>query len=234
MKEKLISSKRVVAYIIRKFGLVDEGWVGDCMESMGHALGTLNIGLTTTKTKVDKTVANYKAFPPCEAEYIMSVYLDGCKLIKIDPNRVDPEVLVNGYTPVSSYWWNGPYVQFTRETGTVTFHYETFSCDDDGYVMIPNSDILVEALAWHFMSEYLASGNSHPVFNFEYADAKWELFQSRAYNDVNFPGIDDAARFSRMFTNLAPNLDLHKTDYVTYLYDANENDDITEFTGTTL
>ena len=235
MKNIVISSARVVAYVVRRFGLSDDGWVADCIESIGHGLGTLNMGLAVEKTSIEREVIDFKCYPPCNAEFINGIFYGGVRLNKLAATTNIPQRTFDGVQPRYSYWFNGPYIQFTFETGCVEIHYERFACDDKGFPLIPNSDLLIEALAWNFMVEYLSAGNTHPVFDYGAAEQRWELYQARAFNDVMFPHPDDSARFHRMFTSMVPNIDMHDLSFVDYQSDVNtDNGDISQFTGVTL
>lgn len=236
MKNIMVSSKRVVNYYARVFGDTDTGWVGDLIISIGYGLGEIGLTLPMVSKRKKILVEDYKAKPPCNAEFVNGVFLNGCRIPKLKPTISKPQdVAGDGATTPTRYWINGPYFQFTFETDTVEFDYDMFEVDDDGFPLIPNSDILIKALAWHFMYERLTAGNRHPTVDLQTAYAMWEKLQAKAGNDVNFPDAhDDMVRFHRMFTSYIPTLGLHERSFVDVAQFREGETDISDFTGHTI
>lgn len=231
-KNVMISSMRVVNYYARVFGDTDSGWVGDLIKSIGYGLGEIGLTLPLVTKCKEVEVEDYKAKPPCNAEYVNAVFIDGCRIPKIKPTTGKPQNIAGENNTPTRYWINGPYFQFTFEKGTVEFHYDMFEVDDKGFPLIPNSDLLIKALAWHFMCERLTAGNRHPTIDVQTAYTMWERLQARAANDVNFPDAhDDMERFHNMFTSYIPTLGLHGRSFVDVAYTEDIDSNLDDFTG---
>lgn len=232
MQNVMVSSKRVVNKIERMFGLTDDSWVAEAIESFGDTMSYLQCAPSMRKIALDKDVVDFKVRLPCDAEYIINVMCGGSNLHMIRPTRFNPEIPLEGTELFSQGWYDGPYLKTTFETGTVTFHYYKFDVDEDGYPMVPNSELLFEACAWNFMRYRTLKGIPHPTVNYQICNQNWEVYAHRAANDLNYPGIENQEEFSRMWVSMVHNLNSASNNFVNYKIA--ESDLTEDFTGVTL
>jgi len=99
------------------------------------------------------------------------------------------------------YNLNPGFVETTFEEGEITLIYTGAVSDIYGLPLVPDVFEFKEALAWHIMTRLLMGGYTHPVFTYEFADAKWELFQRKARNKIKMPSLDRMEALTNMWTS---------------------------------
>ncbi|MDC6350701.1 hypothetical protein PP178_03990 [Zeaxanthinibacter sp. PT1] len=102
------------------------------------------------------------------------------------------------------YVLNPGMIQTTFDKGTVRIHFMRIPTDKDNMPMVPDNVIVKEALQWYILRQMMFSGYKHPIFNFQYCDAKWEKTLGQAQNDLMFPSVDKAQSFKDMWVTMVP------------------------------
>jgi hypothetical protein len=110
----------------------------------------------------------------------------------------------NSATRPSYYKVSGNYIQFSFEEGFVKLHYLRRPLDNEGYPLIPDNENFKSACSWYVIAALIAAGFQHPVFSYEQAYEKFELFGGRAINEITYPSLDAMARINRATTRLIP------------------------------
>jgi hypothetical protein len=117
----------------------------------------------------------------------------------------DVEPSANGGARTSHYYKIvGNYIQTSFEEGYIRLHYWSVPVCPDGYPMIPDNENYKQAIEWHIIRRLIGSGFQHPVFDYKFADAQFELYASRGMAEVSFWSPDQAAKLQRSFVRLIP------------------------------
>lgn len=123
---------------------------------------------------------------------------------------------INEYvTSSDTYITDGNHIKTSFQEGTVTLIYTGFETDEDGFAMVPDDISFKEALFWYCFKLMLLSGYKHPEFNFEKADARWQLYCTQARNGHNMLDLSQASSFTNQWTRMIPQLNLHGEWYNT-------------------
>jgi hypothetical protein len=119
-------------------------------------------------------------------------------------------------TPTSisgmSYALNNSCIVTSFSEGTIDLVYDAFPVDDQGFIHIPDIYEYKQAVVWFVVTRMMMGGFKHPIFDFQYADQKWEMFRHQAENYAKYPSLDEMEAFTNMWTrakferNLAPNM----------------------------
>lgn len=211
MERGLISAKNVVAKVYQDFDIAGETNVGKMINWIGTGFQLLEVNPGFLKVTETVPINEGRVLIPKNCG-ITSVTYNG---VVLDiSKRSNYSSLTLKYPNSVIAVFNGPYLDISVETGNVTFHYYTIGVDCDGYPMIPNSELLTEALAWFVMSKLLLGGYKHPVVTYETAYSMWTKLKPQAANDVNFPTLFDMDRFAMGWRSLVTTLNDFKSGFV--------------------
>lgn len=231
-KLAMISAKTAIAKFQTKFKPAGDGWVVDGLDWIGEALAMMNLTQGAVPSAIDVDVVDYKALIPICPDALISVTYESCNLPIDRPSNFGD---TSHMKQRARAWISGPYLKTNFETGTVTFHVYSTPLGDDGYPLMPNSAMALEAISWYMLREYLSQGNTHPTFSYKDANTQWETWWPRGANDVNFPTPYNQDAFRQMWVNIIPQVNLHHTGGRVPDYTASyPHGDISEFTGTAI
>jgi hypothetical protein len=87
------------------------------------------------------------------------------------------------------------------ETGKVMFVYYRPPLDNEGFPMIPDFGLTIEALNFWIIAKMSMGGFQHPVFSYDKAWAKWMELYPQARNKVNYPSLEEMQGFTEMINN---------------------------------
>lgn len=87
------------------------------------------------------------------------------------------------------------------ETGNVLFVYFKPPLDSEGFPMIPDFGLTIEALNFWIIAKMSMGGFQHPVFSYDKAWAKWMELYPQARNKVNYPSLEEMQSFTEMVNN---------------------------------
>lgn len=87
------------------------------------------------------------------------------------------------------------------ETGKVMFVYFRPPLDEEGFPMIPDFGLTIEALNYWIIYKMSIGGFSHPVISYDKAYAKWMELYPQARNKVNYPTLEEMQSFTEMMNN---------------------------------
>lgn len=114
------------------------------------------------------------------------------------------------------YTLNPGKIETSFESGTVRIHYMKIPLDGDNFPLVPDNATVKEALIWYILRQLVMGGYRHPIFSFDYLDAKWEAYCGKAQNDLMFPSVDKVERFRDMWVSLIPNVNAHESFRTNY------------------
>lgn len=131
-------------------------------------------------------------------------------------SAVHAEGCPNAYvTSSDTYITDGNYIKTSFQEGQIALLYKGFDTDADGFALVPDDISFKEALFWYCFKLMLLSGHKHPEFNFEKADARWQLYCTQARNSHNMLDLTQASSFTNQWTRMIPQLNLHSEWYNT-------------------
>ena len=100
-------------------------------------------------------------------------------------------------------------VKTSFECGTVRIHYMRLPVDEDNFPKVPDNVTAKEAITWYILRQMVMGGFKHPIFSWDFCDAKWEAYCGKAQNDLMFPSVDKVESFRNMWVNMIPNVNLY-------------------------
>lgn len=110
-------------------------------------------------------------------------------------------------TPRSDYYMLNPGTIITSfQEGTIRMHYMALPVDEEFFPLIPDNPVVFEAITWYVLRQMLMGGYRHPIFDYGFADAKWEKTLGQAQNDLMFPSPDKMESFKRMWVTMIPHI----------------------------
>ncbi len=89
----------------------------------------------------------------------------------------------------------------TFETGEVLFVYYKVPVDSDGYPLVPDFGLSIEALNYWIIYKMSLGGFKHPVISFDTAYKMWKELYPQARNRINYPSLEEMQSFTRMVNN---------------------------------
>jgi hypothetical protein len=191
---KLISSKYVIAWVESK-GFVGSSWVNIASEQIGHALGLAKIKLHYESVSVDLIVSDYRVKLPCNYKALDCITYNGFRLPntqsvnnKKTEESIPQEFLLMNYHTDDDYYIEGNYIHTSFKDGTITVYFKRIPIEHDeldniDYIMMPDSEILIEAVSWYVISQILITGYNHPILKYEFAYKMWLKMYPQAQND---------------------------------------------------
>ena len=120
------------------------------------------------------------------------------------------------------YVLNPNYIQTSFEEGTIKIHYSAIPVDDCGYPLVPDNVYFSQACFWYILKHMIMGGYQNPIFNYEYADNKWNEYCIKAGNDLMFPSVDKIESMKNQWVRLIPNINFHG-DFFKGMGDSPEN-----------
>jgi len=202
---RLISSKSIVAELYSDFNITNDDWVHKAQRHMGRALSIMKIDGYYERAFHVETVAEFKAPLPCDEKYILAVLTNASGRITRLPLTRDLALGADFSQVATDNIYKGGinfnHLRTNFEAGTIMYIYYRNPCDDDGNLLIPDNDDVMEALPYFVMYKLGLSGYKHPVVSREEAWDKWKELYPRARNSMNYPSVEEMHRFTKMNTN---------------------------------
>lgn len=87
------------------------------------------------------------------------------------------------------------------ETGRVMFVYYRPPLDSEGFPMVPDFGLTIEALNYWIIYKMSLGGFEHPVIDFKTALSMWKELYPQARNRVNYPSLEEIQGFTEMMNN---------------------------------
>lgn len=89
----------------------------------------------------------------------------------------------------------------TFESGKVLYAYYRPPLDEDGFPLVPDFGLTIEALNYWVIYKMSLGGFKHKVISFDKAYQMWMQLYPQARNRVNYPSLEEMQSFTRMQTN---------------------------------
>ena len=202
---KLISSKSIIAELYSDFNITNDDWVNKAQRHMARALGLMKIDGYYEKAFHIAEVADFNAPLPCDEKYIMAVLTNvNGAITRLPLTRnlalgADFSQIVTHNTYQGSINFSNLRTNFA--TGTIMYIYYRVPKDEDGNLLIPDNDDVLEALPYFIIYKLSLSGYKHPVISMDRAEAKWRELYPRARNSMNYPSVEEMHNFTKMNVN---------------------------------
>lgn len=208
---RYISSATAIARLNRYFD--DRNWIMSARMDLGD--GIQDIGLATkqdsTCYEAPAVIVNHKLEIPCELEFLEKIEdMDGNRI----PLNKDSSMLA---LTNDTYKWSKnetnlgnwysvqpPYFKFSYSEGEVMLFYRKYSCDENGFIYIPDVSSYREALVW-FMIRSLIMMGYKPKSNqitLDYAEMMYDKYKRKAKTACKSFSRDERQRFSRYWNSL--------------------------------
>ena len=201
----LISSNQLIGELFSDYNISNTDWVVKAQRHIARAIALMQIDGFYELAYSNKKVKEYNSPLPCDTKYILGVLhnqngvvtrlpLDRSTSLGMDfsgmANHNIYKARVNGNTLRTNF-----------ETGTIMYIYYRMPRNDQGDLLIPDNDYLLEALPYFLISKLSLSGYKHPVISRQEAEAKWDKMYPRARNVINYPSVEEMHRFTKMNNN---------------------------------
>ena len=202
---RLISSKSLIAELYSDFNITMDDFVNKAQRHMARALGLMKIDGYYERAFHCATVAEFNAPLPCDQKYLIAVLSNaGGKVTRLPLTRA--LALGADFTGIAFHSIHQGAINFNGlrtnfQDGTVMYVYYRMPVDDEGDLLIPDNDDVLEALPYYILYRLSLSGYKHPVISMDKAEAKWRELYPRARNSMNYPSVEEMHRFTKMNTN---------------------------------
>lgn len=87
------------------------------------------------------------------------------------------------------------------EEGKVLFVYYKVPVDDEGFPMVPDYALSIEALNYWIIYKMSLGGYKHPVIDFKTALTMWNSLYPQAKNRINYPSLEEMQGVTAMLNN---------------------------------
>lgn len=238
MKHPRVSSYSIIAKVKRDFGINTSGWIGDAVEWIGEVLQETGHRDGFETDHADVSITDNRGEYPCNYYMLLGVEYEGRRLrqrtsvrpanrqmAKYQNGNTDqtyllanlethlPEIRALSRLPdsKSDYYQSGTYLETSFATGTVRLYYLAFPLDENGFPLIPDVQNLKNAMAWYILSKWLANGNTHPSFDYQSAEARYNEQVRKAKGYMKYPSPDERAAFTSMWTSIVRNADSYSS-----------------------
>lgn len=204
-QHRLISSKALVAELYSDFNITMDDWVNKANRHMARGLGIMEIDGYYELTAFNAAVTNFMAPLPCDEKHIIGVLCGEKNQMTRLPLTRDLR-LGNKFQDKphhTSYKGaiNTSYLRTNFNEGRVTYVYYRIPTDEEGCLLIPDNDKVLEALPFFIIYKLSLGGYKHPLITFEMAMEMWGLKYPQAKNSMNYPSLEDMQRFTQINTN---------------------------------
>jgi len=202
---KLISSKSIIAELYSDFNITNDDWVNKAQRHMARALGIMKIDGYYERAFHIEAVNDFNAPLPCDEKYILTVLSNvGGQITRLPLTR--DLALGANFSQIGTHSTFQGSINFnTLKTnfaeGTVMYIYYRVPRDEEGFLLIPDNDDVLEALPYFIIYKLSLSGYTHPVISMDKAEAKWRELYPRARNSMNYPSVEEMHQFTKMNVN---------------------------------
>lgn len=201
---RLISSKTIIGELYSDFNITNDDWTGKAQRHMARALGLMKIDGYYEIGFHMENVAEFNAPLPCDTKYILAVLSNASGTITRLPLTRSLPLGANfsniAYHNTFKGRINFNTLRTNFETGTVMYIYYRIPKGEDGGLLIPDNDDVLEALPYYLIYKMSLSGYKHPVIDINTADAKWRELYPRARNSMNYPSVEEIHQFTKINT----------------------------------
>jgi len=240
MNYKLVSSKQIIAKVFRDLKPDTGSFVTDSLEWIGEALEFIGVHSGLEKKFEEVEMINHRGDLPCDLHLISGVEYLGERLnygsdfrahalpdggitnpyalsivttaYETDPQDPNTFKEVNASTYGSDYYTlDAGVIRTSFDAGTIIIYYMGIPMDCDFFPKVPDNATTKEAIVWYILRQMIMGGYKHPIFSFDYCDAKWESYCGKAQNDLMFPSPDKAEQFRKMWVNMIPNINAYNS-----------------------
>jgi hypothetical protein len=207
---KLISVKQLIGELYQDYNINNDDWVEKVNRHVARGLGIMQIRAAYKRSYWISTVKEYKSPLPCDNKMVLGVILPNSRFTKLPISNSNS--LGNVFTDLNlhhSYKGgfdnNNLITNFTDED--IMFVYLTYPKDDEGYLMIPNEELLIEALNNFIIYKLSLGGYKHPIISLDKAWDMWNRLYPQARNLTNRQSLEEAERMlgtrtNPLFTNI--------------------------------
>lgn len=201
----LISSNQLIGELFSDFNISNTDWVVKAQRYMARGLSLMQIDGFYDIAYYYQQVNEFNAPLPCDNKYMLAVLHNTNGVVTRLPLDRSLALGNNFNTIAYSNIYKGRIINNTLrvnfEEGTVLYIYHRLPKDDDGNLLIPDNDFVLEALLYFVINKLSLSGYKHPVISRQEAEEKWNSLYPRARNVVNYPSLEEMDRFTKMNNN---------------------------------
>lgn len=87
------------------------------------------------------------------------------------------------------------------EEGRVLYVYFRPPLDEEGFPLVPDFGLTIEALNYWIIYKMSLGGYKHPIITFDKAWSKWMELYPQARNRINYPSLEEMQSFTEMINN---------------------------------
>lgn len=201
----LISSNALIGELFSDFNIENDDWVAKAQRLMARGLGIMRIDGFYQIRYLIQDVKEFNAPLPCDNKYLIAVltkvngHISRLPLTKSLALGVDFSNIAAHSTYQGRVNFNSLRTNF--EEGQVLFIYYSLPINEEKDLMIPDNDLVLEALPYFIIYKLSLSGYKHHTISMDMAYQMWTNLYPQARNSMNYPSIEEMNRFTQMNTN---------------------------------
>lgn len=109
------------------------------------------------------------------------------------------------------YKIDGRHILTSFETGDITVFFGRVPTDQKGFLMIPDNGSYKESITWFVKARLSGRGYPDPDYSGKEMDAKFEIWNGRAIEDITYPSVDKMQATTDTLTRLLPDLNFYES-----------------------
>ncbi len=218
---KYVNMNQVISRIYRNLNLTEDIRFEDAKIWAYEVLRLVNVTPQYQINVVELEIVDYKAELPCDLNQIIMVTKDGFGM-KYRPAEpfYNTFVIENNYIPCNyenNYDIRYPYIHTNFTDTHIILSYTSFVLDDDGYPMIPDNELLHQAMFWYIYKMLLLGGYESKTqqITFDYCDRKAIGYMTAAKGDMLMPSLAQMENIKDMRMKQITPLDEYKRAFRT-------------------
>lgn len=201
----LVSSNQLIGELFSDFNIENDDWVNKAQRHIARGLGIMKIDGFYKISYAIEDVKGFNAPLPCDNKYILAVLtnVDGTisRLPLTSSLALGKDFSQIGYHTIYQGRINFNNLQTNFEEGQVLYIYYALPKDEEGNLLIPDNEDVLEALPYFIIYKLSLSGYKHPVIDPQTALQMWNKLYPIAKNSANYPSLEEMDRFTKMNTN---------------------------------
>lgn len=200
----LVSSKQVIGEMYKDYNISQDDWVSSAQRHIARALGIMQIKSTYVRGYQLNTVVNNSVPLPCDNKMVLGVILPEERFQKLtitNSNSLGKNFTDIPLHPIYKGAFDHNYLITNFTDKKVIFVYYTYPFDKDNNLMVPDVDLVLEALPYFIIHKMSLSGYAHPVVSRKEAYDMWQNLYPQARNQANRMTPNEADRFVKMWNN---------------------------------
>lgn len=217
MIHKYRSTKEAIAKIYRDLNLDSDTRWQDMVEWIGEALPMMHVAMTLLDKVASIEISGYKGELPCDLYQVVQINHGGVPMT-LSTNTFRPRYHASNEGATSRgnsvYSIDDAYLKTSFEKGKVEISYKAIPLDCDGFPLIPDDPLYMEALVY-----FVAMKLSFPDYvagkqtRFDNLQQLWFSYCGKAKAKAKMPDLAMMENLRRTMVRLIPQMNFYNTNF---------------------